>query len=334
MTEVLQTRRVERTKATVMFVDVVGFNALSEAIGPEEAYSNVTECLMMLEAIARRRSGSVDKYLGDAIMAVFGVPVAIESPELAAVRAALEMHEAVRIFNRERQPPVPLQIRIGINTGSVVSGDVSGSVIREFHVLGDPVNVAARFKDLAPLGHTYVGEETRGPSAHRFDYRYMESLAMKGKALPVATYSLLAGEPTIRGAAIGAGQLIYCNLVGRDRELGQLREAVAALSEGRGGVATLVAPEGSGKSRLVAEIGQSEEIKSVTSLECRAEALSRERPYFLIAELLGLWAGLDDADSGHSRLEVLEQAVGDLLLDASATPVLAWLMGLEVGTCP
>ena len=124
------------------------------------AYSTVTECLMALDTIARRHGGSVDKYLGDCIMAVFGVPVAVENPPLAAVSAALEMQESVRLFNLERRPLVPLRLRIGINTGSVVSGDVRGSVIREFHVLGDPVNVAARFKDRAPPGRTYVGAAT------------------------------------------------------------------------------------------------------------------------------------------------------------------------------
>jgi adenylate cyclase len=143
-----------------MFTDIDGFTAISKEIGAEQAYAIVTRCLKLLDAIARKHGGSVDKYLGDAIMAVFGYPVPLDNAARAAATAAIEMRRCVHDYSRQLGLDSPLDVRIGVNTGELVAADVRGPVIREFHVLGDAVNVAARLKARAPLGSIFVGPET------------------------------------------------------------------------------------------------------------------------------------------------------------------------------
>ena len=136
MDEVERTRETERRRATILFADLTGFTSFVEQAGDEEAYGVVTECLKLLDAIARRHGASVDKYMGDCVMAVFGVPRAIENAPRAAVNAAIEMLRAVGDYTGRLRIAKPLGIHVGIDTGSVVSGDISGPVAREFAVMG------------------------------------------------------------------------------------------------------------------------------------------------------------------------------------------------------
>jgi adenylate cyclase len=124
-----------------MFADIVGFTQLAEKIGPEGAYFAVTGALKILDGIARRHGGSVDKYLGDCVMVVFGYPVPTADSAGSAAAAALEMREQFREYRRRLDGADLLDLVVGINTGSMVAGDIRGRVIREFHVLGDAVNV-------------------------------------------------------------------------------------------------------------------------------------------------------------------------------------------------
>ena len=161
MSRELPARRAQQITATVLFADVVGFSRLSAQDGPERAYLAVTQLLRLLDSIARRQGGSVDKYQGDKLMAVFGYPVPLEHPERAAVSAALEMRQQVADYNRESGLAIPLETHMGINTGELVGGDIRGPVVREFHVLGDAVNVAARMNAKAPVGEIWAGERTQ-----------------------------------------------------------------------------------------------------------------------------------------------------------------------------
>ena len=153
-----RTSETERRRATILFADITGFTSLNERRDPEDAYALISSCLKFMDEIARRHGGSVDKYLGDCIMAVFGVPTALEDAPKAALNAAIEMHNQMADFSRTQAEE--LSIHSGINTGLVISGDISGPIVREFSIMGDAVNIAARLKDLAPAGQIWVGAET------------------------------------------------------------------------------------------------------------------------------------------------------------------------------
>jgi len=186
-----------------------------------------------MKAIVERHGGAVEKFIGDAVMAVFGVPTANEDDALRAVRAAAEMRDAL--------PELGLQARIGVNTGMVVTGT------EERLATGDVVNVAARLEQAAEPGDVLLGEPTLALVRETVEIEPLEPLELKGKAEPVPAHRLLVvlGEPERRHET---------RFVGRERELALIREAwERALSERRCELVTVVGDAGVGKSRLVAE---------------------------------------------------------------------------------
>ena len=284
--------KARRVQATVMFADIEGFTALSKEIGAEQAYLIVTRCLKLLDAVARKHGGSVDKYLGDAIMAVFGYPVPVESAPSAAARAALEMRRCVDDYSRQLALEPPLHVRIGVNTGEMVAADLAGSAIREFHVLGDAVNVAARLKARAPMGGIFVGPETRDATKDRYEYRTLEPLELKGKQRRIVSYELLASRQDAETEAIGPAARSFSPLVGRDQERARLEQAVTRLASGTGGIAAVIGGEGSGKSRLLSELAPASGSEPVSLLWPRASAIRKDESYHPFAALIGAWAGV------------------------------------------
>src|SRR4051794_26730175 len=234
-----------------MFADITGFSVLADQVGPERAYFAVTGALRLVDGIARRHGGSVDKYLGDCLLVVFGHPVPLQDASRAAAAAALEIRDQVGEYTRSLATTVPLDVVIGINTGSMVAGNVGAGIAREFHVLGDAVNVSARLKAKARANAIYVGPETHAETADAFEYRPLGSLALKGKRAAVEIFELLGSRA--RRAGRGSGARRDHRLVGRDAELGRVMVRFEALARGEGGVVVLAGDEGIGKSRLIAE---------------------------------------------------------------------------------
>ncbi len=227
--------REVRKVVTVVFCDLTGSTALGDATDPEALRATMRRYYEQMRAILERHGGSVEKFIGDAVMAVFGVPVAHEDDALRAVRAAWEMRLAV--------PALGLQARIGVNTGEVVAGE--GDAL----VTGDAVNVAARLEQAAEPGEVLIGSETRRLVR---DAVVAEPTAVtaKGKAVPVEAFRLL--ELDAEAAAVA--RRLDTPLVGRHGELEQLRHAFErAVREQRCHLFTLLGPAGVGKSRLVAE---------------------------------------------------------------------------------
>ena len=278
--------RGQVTRATVMFADVVGFSDLAEKIGPEGAYSAVTGAVKILDGIARRHGGSVDKYLGDCVMVVFGHPVPTADAAGAAAAAALEMREQFREYRRGLDVAAVLGLVVGINTGAMVAGDIRGGAIREFHVLGDTVNVAARLKAQAPRGAIYVGPETHDETKNTFEYELLGRVRLKGKTADVPIFELIASHERRSGTGSGVKRIASFPLIGRASEIGLLATQLAALAMGRGGVLLIVGEEGIGKSRLVAEAETLPAAQQATIIHARTGAGSRARPGALLADLL------------------------------------------------
>ncbi len=283
-----------RIRATILFSDLVGYTALAEERGPEEAFLVLTGCIAVLDSVARARGGSVDKYFGDALMAVFGYPVPQDQPAWAAVDAALEMRERVREYNAELGLATGLEIHIGINTGNVVSGDLTGPVIREFHVLGDAVNVAARLKERAPLGGIFIGPNTYAETAIQFRFRDQEQLKLKGKQASVNTYEVLGPASTTELEGIIRRARILTHMIGRADALEKLRGAVARLEQGRGGIVRVSGDTGSGKSRLLAEICASPELKRFRTLDLHL-GVAKPEEFALLRELARALSSNGDA---------------------------------------
>jgi class 3 adenylate cyclase/predicted ATPase len=315
----------ERRRVSVLFADITGFTRMSEQLPPAEAYRAVSGCLQILHEVAVKHGGSVDKYLGDCILAMFGVPIALEDAPRAAVNAAIEMRRRVREYNVTAQLPSPLDIHVGINTGLSVAGDVSGPLLREFTLMGDAVSIASKLKDVAPAGHVWVGPETHRATRGDFDY---EPAPEQGASVGAA-WDLRSDREQVYRARFGRGETIFAELVGRDDELAALRGVLVRLMAGQGGVAGVVGEAGLGKSRLLAELAASPEGRAVRWAEGRSVALGRHLRFHPIVDLLRSLLG-GGTSAMPETYGALEEAVAPFL-GADTVELLPYLATI-VGT--
>ncbi len=327
-----RTSETERRRATVLFADITGFTTLNERLDPEVAYEIVTGALKLLDGIARKHGGSVDKYMGDAVMAVFGVPLAMEDAPKAAINAAIEMRNRVKEFNSERKLEWPLDIHSGINTGLMTSGDISGPILREFAVMGDAVNIAARLKDLAPKGEIWVGEESWRYAQRDFEFSPVAPLKLKGKEKTVSVYQVQSRGERLHRRTLDAGTNLWSQLEGRDAEIAELKRRMAELAqEGRGGVIALVGEAGLGKSRLLLEAQTLAEAEGLEWAEGRSLPGGTNLSFHPVRDLLRRWVGIEEKDDDETANAKLAQTLSLLPLDAGEIhPFVAPLMGLRL----
>ncbi len=241
---------VSRKTVTVLFADVAESTLLGERLDPESLRRVMSRYFERMREVLERHGGTVEKFIGDAVMAVFGMPELHEDDALRAVRAATELRQALASLNEEleRELGVRIGIRVGVNTGEVVAGDGSSG---HMLVTGDPVNVAKRLEEAARTGEILVGETTRQLVENATVLEPREDFTVKGKAEPIVAWNALA---VIEGAPAYARRL-DAPLVGREEELQALHEAFnAAVAERSCRLFTIVGPAGIGKSRLAAEL--------------------------------------------------------------------------------
>jgi class 3 adenylate cyclase len=226
-------RREQRKTVTVLFCDIVGSTALGEKTDPEALRALLARYFERMKELVERHGGTVEKFIGDAVMAVFGVPVVHEDDALRACRAAIEMRKAF--------PELGIAGRIGITTGEVVTGT------EERLATGDALNVAVRLQQVAQPGEVLLGEETVRLVHSAIEIEPLQPLALKGKEQPVEAYRLLSEHET-------PDRRHEARFVGRKQEVTVIHEAQERVVEGaRCELATIVGEAGVGKSRLVAE---------------------------------------------------------------------------------
>src|SRR6266545_6284962 len=239
-----------RKIVTIVFSDVTGSTELGERLDAEALRRVMERYFTEMRTILERHGGTVEKFIGDAVMAAFGIPAAHEDDALRAVRAAAEMRDRLEQLNDElaRERGVTLAVRTGINTGEVVVGDPAGG---QFYATGDAVNVAARLEQAAQPGEVFLGEQTYRLVRDAIDVEPLEPLALKGKSEAVRAYRLLA---LIEGAPALARRL-DTPFVGRSKELGRLLASFERSVEERIPLlVTVLGPAGIGKTRLAAEL--------------------------------------------------------------------------------
>ena len=238
-----------RKTVTVVFIDVTGSTSLGERLDPERMRRILRSYFSALSEILARHGGSVEKFIGDAVMAVFGVPTVHEDDALRACRAALEIREKLRELNAQldSEQGFSIELRTGVNTGEVVAEDATAA---NAMIVGDAVNVAARLEQAAEPGDILLGASTYRLVRDAVQVEPLEPLSVKGKADPVPAYRLLDLAP---GAAVQPRRLVS-PLIGRDRELAVMRQAFErATAERSLQLLTVLGSAGVGKSRLTAE---------------------------------------------------------------------------------
>jgi class 3 adenylate cyclase/tetratricopeptide (TPR) repeat protein len=317
-------REVRKT-VTILFADVAGSTALGERLDPETLRSVMSRYFEEMRAVLEHHSGTVEKFIGDAVMAVFGVPVAHEDDALRAVRAADEMRERLAVLNREleRRHGVRLEMRIGVNTGEVVAGDpAAGQAL----VTGDAVNLAKRLEQAAPAGTILLGKSTYPLVKDAIKAGPLESFPVKGKSAPVEPFRLDAIDRT----AAGVARRLDRPLVGREAELAALEIALRRTeAAGECRLFTVLGSPGVGKSRLIAEFV--ERAAGATVLTGRCLPYGHGITFWPLREVvrtLGGKAGIEAAVAGAEDAELIVKgvlgAVGES--EPSGTPA-----GAELG---
>ena len=300
----VDSRSVEvRKTVTVLFADISGSTSLGERLDPESLRDIMSRYFDEMRRAIEQHGGTVEKFIGDAVMAVFGVPTVHEDDALRAVRAASQMREILATLNAEleRDFGARLQVRIGINTGEVVAGDPSAG---EAFVTGDTVNVAARFEQTAEPGEIVFGQETHRLVRDAVQVEPVDPLELKGKSDRVPAFRLVDVSP----GAPALARRLDSPLVGREAELGRLQRAFEeAVAERACRMATVQGDAGLGKSRLATEL--------VSRVGDRARVLrARCLPYgegitfWPVAEMVKEAAAIEESDapdSARSKLHAL-----------------------------
>jgi class 3 adenylate cyclase/tetratricopeptide (TPR) repeat protein len=324
----------ERRLVTILFADVIGSTALGEDLDPEPLQELLAEYFEAMREEIEAEGGTVEKFIGDAIMAAFGVPTAHEDDPARALRAALRMRRRLALVNRALEPRfgVALSVRTGVNTGEVLASvdpDPGDPM-----VTGDAVNVAARLEQVAEPGQIVVAERTaRAARGFRFGELGDRQLRGKQEAVPAVVLEDVATDRPERGV-LG----LEAPMVGREREVALLRTLYErASAEGRANLVTIYGDPGVGKSRLTREFVEEAERSAVPAKILRGRCLPYGEgiTYWPLAEILKGLAGVRDSDPPERTLDRIMALGSDVLTTAvasdprAATAALAYTVGVE-----
>jgi class 3 adenylate cyclase/tetratricopeptide (TPR) repeat protein len=282
----------ERKQVTALFCDLSGFTALSEKLDPEDTRQIVGEVFARAAEIVARYEGRIEKFVGDAVMALLGVPAAHEDDPVRALRAALELHAAVAELSPgiQARSGVAVALHSGVNTGIVVTGELQfgqGTA----GPLGDTINLAARLMGAAPSGEIWVGPETRRLADAAFEFDDLGAQPFKGKAAPVSVARLRG--PRSRSDA--SARSFRGAFVGRQAELGALLGAAEKIRDGQAQALAVRGDAGTGKTRLFAEF-RARAGADLQWLEGRAYPYAQAIPYAPLIDLLSRAWGIDETD--------------------------------------
>lgn len=300
----------ERKQVTVLFSDLTGFTALTEKLDPEEARQIVASIFERAAEIVGRYEGRIEKFVGDAVMAIFGVPLAHEDDPQRAVRAALELHQAVAGMSPgiEDRTGVAIALHSGINTGVVVTGELQfdhGTA----GPLGDTINTAARLMNGAASGQIWIGPETRRLVAGSFDLENLGEQTFKGKAQPLAVSRVIGISSQADASANADGRGAF---VGRQAELGALLGAAEKIRDGQPQVIGIAGDAGTGKTRLVSEF-RNRLGEDVHWLEGRTYPYEQDTPYSVFIDLLNRAWQIEESDTPAQVREKIQAGVENAL---------------------
>ena len=297
----------------MLFTDVVGSMDIAAVLGPERLREVMGELFDRASAIVQRYGGTVDKFTGDGLMAVFGAPVALEDHAIRACRAALEIQSDVKGLAAElgKRDDVTLQLRIGLNSGEVIAGEI-GSGALAYTAVGEQVGMAQRMESVAIPGGVMVSESTARLVERGAMLSEPEPVRIKGAREPVLARRLLDMSVERREARVEP------TFVGREWELGALGGLLTRSINGNGSVVGVVGPPGMGKSRLVRETAKLAKDRRVDVFFAYCESHTKELPFHAVTALLREATGVSGLDDAAARAQVRDRLAGadseDMLL--------------------
>ena len=332
--KILKTRSAvegERKLVTVMFSDVSGFTAMSERMDPEEVHAIMDRAFQVIIEAVHRYEGTINQFLGDGVMALFGAPIAHEDHPHRALRAALSIQDGLTSLKREvRQAHgIKFRVRMGINTGPVFVGAIGKDLRMDYTAVGDTTNLAARLLGLAGPGQILVSAQARRLTEGFFTFHDQGEFRVKGKQEPVHAYTL-EGEVWGRSRLEVSRERGLTPLIGRERELGRLVEAYHRAAKGDGAIVLLTGGPGVGKSRLLYEFLHGLDGSGLLELSATCLSYGASIPYHPILELLRRYLGLADRMPGDRvRARVAERLQSAGIEDDEAATLVAHFLGIS-----
>ena len=308
----------ERKHATVLFCDLAGYTALTEKLDPEEVKEIMGRIFAEAARIIEAYAGTTERFFGDEIMALFGVPKAHEDDPLRSIRAARAIHESVAGISRdyEKQIGRVLRMHSGINTGLVVTGDEY--IGKNRHGLtGDTINLAKRLTGLAAKDEIIIGPDTWNQVQGHFTFEKLSPVQVKGKSEPIQIYKVLSPreQPSTLHRTHGA----RADLIGRYKEMAVLMDAADQLEQGQGAVITICGDAGTGKSRLTREFKERLVPSKIQWFEGHAYGYTQNTPYYPLIDLLTHAFGIEEGDPPERIKERIESGVAYLLGNENQT---------------
>ena len=297
------TAPAEYKQVTVLFADVVHSMDIAAAVGPERLREIMAGLVDRAAVVVKRYGGTLDKFTGDGIMAVFGAPAALEDHALRACRAALEIHSGISDLAKEvsRRDGVELQLRIGLNSGQVIAGEI-GTAATGYTAIGEQVGMAQRMESAAPAGGVMLSESTA---------RLVESAAVLGE--PELVQIKGADEPVSARRLLGMGEQhrsirrAQSNLVGRQWEMSAIEGLLDRATDGHGAVVGVVGSPGIGKSRLVREVSAMAAARDVHVFTAFCESHTSPIPFHAVARLLRAAIGVEGLGGQAARDRVRDR---------------------------
>lgn len=315
----------ERKPVTILFADIVGSTPLAEQLDPEEWKEIVSGAHRRVSAAVYRYEGIIAQLLGDGVLAFFGAPLTHEDDPARAVRAGLDIQLAMREYAHELAGYVRnFQMRVGINTGTVVVGAVGSDMHVEYLAIGDAVNLAARLQSAAKPGAVLISGSTARLVKAVFELKDLGEITVKGKVEPVAVYEALEIKSAPESGRGIEG--LTSPLVGRERELEIVRAALQSLGEGHGQIVSVIGEAGIGKSRLVEE-AKSTKGEDLHWLEARALSYGQTISFWSITELLKADLGLSEGDP-EAKIKVSLRRRLNTLFGERTAEFMPYLMNL------
>ena len=289
-----------------------GYTAMTEKLDPEETKEIMGRVFGEISKVVARYEGFIEKFIGDAVMALFGATQSHEDDPVRAIKAAREIHEIVSSISPQYEKRIgkPLSMHSGICTGLVITGEVN--LEKGTHgVLGDTINVASRLSGLAKPGEIVISPDTYHQAEGYFTFEPMEPTTVKGKAEPIKPYKVLSPkeDPTKTHRLSG----MRAELIGRKVEMAQLQEAVINLKQGKGSIFSIVGDAGMGKSRLIEDFKATLNLEEVQWREGLCYAYSQNIPYFPLMDLLSRAWQITEGDHPEQVKKKVETGAGYLL---------------------
>ena len=322
----------QRKQATILFADVSGFTALSETMDAEVVAEVMNELWAAVDRVILDHGGRIDKHIGDAVMAVWGAEAAREDDPERAVRAALAMQAAIEVFCANHK--APLAMRVGVNTGAVLLGQVGTT--GEFTAMGDAVNLASRLEGAAPVGGILISHDTYRHVRGVFDVQTQAGLRVKVKAGPLQTYVVLRAKPRSFRMATRGVEGVETRTVGREAELLALQNAyVDTLEESEARVMLITGAAGVGKSRLLYEFENWLEWRPerISFHKGRAIPASQRTRLGLFRNQYAMRFDISESDPAEAALQKFRRGMQPAL-DADQADVVGHWLGFDFSASP